>query len=228
MSEILPGRVNPGNDGPVRHPAGATRVASGGYPGGREPPMTEMPSMTQPDEPAKQGVDPTAPYPSYSPDPYAPPAAGQPPAYNPAYGQPPGYEAPAGYAAPSGYEAQAGYAAPAAYSQPAQPAYGGYPGYPYPVVAEPTNGLAIASLVVSIIGAAGLCAYGLGGYLGIVGAILGHVAGRQIRERGGQGAGMAKAGVIIGWIVTGIAVLATIAIVIFVVWAANQPPSTFD
>jgi hypothetical protein len=39
---------------------------------------------------------------------------------------------------------------------------------------------------------------------------------------------MAKAGVIVGWIATAIAVLATIAIVIFIVWAANQPPSTFE
>jgi hypothetical protein len=181
--------------------------------------------MTQPDEPAKQGVDPTAPYSDYGPNPYAPPTGYEPPAYGqpaaPSYGEPaaPSYGEPP---APA-YGQPGAYGQPTPYGQPGQP----YGAYPYPV-AEPTNGLAIASLVVSILGAVGLCAYGLGGYLGIVGAILGHVAGRQIRERGGQGAGMAKAGVIVGWIATAIAVLATIAIVIFIVWAANQPPSTFE
>ncbi|HEY3010952.1 MAG TPA: DUF4190 domain-containing protein [Micromonosporaceae bacterium] len=115
---------------------------------------------------------------------------------------------------------------------PGYPAYGypphGYPGYGYPVAAPPTNGLAIASMVVSIVSVApGLCAYGLGGYLGAVGAILGHVARRRIRERGEGGDGMALAGIIVGWIATGLAVLATIAIVIFIVWAANHP-STID
>jgi Domain of unknown function (DUF4190) len=186
--------------------------------------------MTQPEQPGRPAVDPTAP-----PGPADEPAA--------LYGPPPGYRlpdyvpptpasypySPGGYAPPS--QDQPVYAQQPvayAYQQPGyvQPAYG-YPPYGYPV-SEPTNGLSIAALVVSIVGAAGLCVYGLGGYLGIVGAILGHVAGRQIRENGGQGAGMAKAGVIIGWIVTGIAVLATVAIVFFLVWASNQPASTFE
>lgn len=210
--------------------------------------------MTQPEQPGRPGVDPTAPYgpaddpaalygpppgygqPDYVPptptsDPYAPYASGghAPPSQDqPVYAlQSPAYAPQAdAYPQPAAYAQQQPVAY--AYQQPgyAQPAYG-YPPYGYPV-SEPTNGIAIAALVVSIVGAAGLCAYGLGGYLGIVGAILGHVAGRQIRERGGQGAGMAKAGVIIGWIVTGIAVLATIALVFFVVWASGQPPSTFE
>ena len=124
-----------------------------------------------------------------------------------------------GYPAPtSGYPAP-GYP-PAGYPTPA-------PGYGYPV-APSNNGMAIASMVVSIVGVLGLCGYGLGGYIGIVGAILGHVSRKQIRERGEQGDGMALAGIILGWIATGIAVLATIAIVIFFVWIANQDPSTFD
>jgi len=57
---------------------------------------------------------------------------------------------------------------------------------------------------------------------------MGHVARRQIRERGDSGDGMALAGVIVGWIAFAIAVIATVLIIIFVVWAANQPPSTFD
>ncbi len=90
----------------------------------------------------------------------------------------------------------------------------GYPPYPYP---QPVNGLAIASLVVSVVAMAGLCGYGLGGYLGIVGLVLGVVARRQIRERGNGGDGLALAGLIVGGIATAIAVLATLALLAFVV-----------
>ncbi|HEX5543589.1 MAG TPA: DUF4190 domain-containing protein [Micromonospora sp.] len=78
------------------------------------------------------------------------------------------------------------------------PAYPGYPAYGYPVaVPPPTNGLAIAALVCSIAGTA-TC------ITAPVGAILGHVARRQIRERGEGGEGLALAGIIIGWILTGL------------------------
>jgi hypothetical protein len=140
------------------------------------------------------------------------PAAYPDPAY-PASGQPVGMD---GYPSPA-YP-------PPAYPSPAYQPYG----YPVMAVTQPTNGLAVASMVVSIVAVIGLCGYGLGGYLGIVGAILGHVSRRQIRERGEAGDGMAVAGIISGWIATAIAVLATAAIVIFVVWAANQDPSSFD
>ena len=101
---------------------------------------------------------------------------------------------------------------------------GGY-GYPAPYAyPAPTNGLAIASLVVSIIAMAGLCAYGLGGYLGIVGLIMGVVSRRQIRERGGDGDGLALAGVIIGSISAAIAVIATILIVVTIVGVATTSP----
>jgi hypothetical protein len=99
----------------------------------------------------------------------------------------------------------------------------GYPVAAYPVgPTQNTNGMAIASLVVSIVGMVGLCAYGLGGYLGIVGAILGQVARRQIRERGENGDGLALAGVIIGWIAGGIAILATIGLVALIGYAISQ------
>lgn len=103
-----------------------------------------------------------------------------------------------------------------------------YPAYGPPVAVPPTNGMAIASMVVSIVGILGLCGYGLGGYIGIVGAILGHVSRKQIRERGENGDGMALAGIVMGWLATAIAVLATIALVVFFVWLAKQDPSTFN
>ncbi|MFC0029118.1 DUF4190 domain-containing protein [Micromonospora chaiyaphumensis] len=132
------------------------------------------------------------------------------------------------YSAPAGGDPYAAGYAPGAYPQPgAYPPPAGYPGYGYPP-APKQNGLAIAAMIVSIIGALGLCGYGLGGYIGVVGAILGHVSRKQIRERGEGGEGFATAGIIVGWIATALAVLATIAIVIFIVWAANQDPSSFD
>jgi hypothetical protein len=88
------------------------------------------------------------------------------------------------------------------------PAYGmppaGYgtppPYYPYPVVMKrPYDGLAIASLVLSCTAAVGLCTWGAGGVLGIVGAILGHVARGRLKHNGRDGNGLALAGIIVGW-----------------------------
>jgi hypothetical protein len=42
------------------------------------------------------------------------------------------------------------------------------------------------------------------GITAFIGAILGHVAKRQIRERNDGGAGLATAGVIAGWIIFGL------------------------
>ena len=70
------------------------------------------------------------------------------------------------------------------------PTYGGY------VPATETNGLAIASLVCSIVGVAAC------GVTAIVGVVLGHVARKQIRESGGRqtGEGLALAGLIVGYL----------------------------
>lgn len=173
----------------------------------------------------------------------------------------PAYPAAPGYAATSGYDPTVSHAvAPASSAagppeypvsshslQPVYPAAGqptpptypagtGYPapGYPSPYgyqVARPTNGVAIASLVVSILAVAGLACYGLGGYLGLVGAVLGHVSRRQIRQQGGDGDGMALAGVIMGWLAAAIALLVTVgivAVVIGLIQASEAPTgSTF-
>jgi hypothetical protein len=70
----------------------------------------------------------------------------------------------------------------------------GPPVYPNP---NSTNGMAIAALVCSL---AGLLTF----ISAPVGAVLGHVARKQIRAKGEQGEGMALAGIIIGWAVTGL------------------------
>ena len=54
--------------------------------------------------------------------------------------------------------------------------------------------MAIASLVLSLTGVY-TC-----GVSAIFGAILGHVARRQIRERGQLGDGLAVAGIVVGWL----------------------------
>jgi hypothetical protein len=64
--------------------------------------------------------------------------------------------------------------------------------------------MAIASLVVSVLSIVGVCLCGFLGVAGVVGAILGHVARRQIKARGENGDGLALAGIIVGWIVFGL------------------------
>ena len=60
-----------------------------------------------------------------------------------------------------------------------------------------TNVLAIVGLVVAF-------------FVPIVGAILGHVALGQIKKTGEEGRGLALAAVILGWVFTGLAIIAVI------------------
>lgn len=99
---------------------------------------------------------------------------------------------------------------------PPPPSYGYPPPAPpthYPPPAPPTNGLAIASLVLSLLGLVGILPL-LGTILGL---IFGYSAQNQIAQsRGTQGgAGMAKAGIIIGWVTLGIWALAICGVLIF-------------
>jgi Domain of unknown function (DUF4190) len=102
----------------------------------------------------------------------------------------PGYAIQPTYQAPTYPQAsypQGDYTQPYAQSPYGTAAYAG-PG---------TNSLAIASLICSL---AGLIV----GISAPVGAILGHMARKQIRTSGEQGDGMALAGIIVGWSLTGI------------------------
>jgi hypothetical protein len=167
--------------------------------------------MTYPQQPGGWN-DPSIPaqQPAAQPDPTLPVSA-QPVSDQPAYGQP-------------------AYGQPA-YGQPAygQPTYGqpvtgeSYPGYPpagytgYGYPAGPrTNGMAIAALVLSLVGIASCIT-------APIGAILGHVARKQIRERGEGGEGMATAAIIVGWILTGLLVLLIAFYVVMIVIAVNNP-----
>jgi hypothetical protein len=111
------------------------------------------------------------------PDPFRPPEEQPPPPVAPPYGQTP-------YAQPS-------------YGQ----MWGSYP------AARPTNGFAIASMVLGI-----LWIYWLGSVLALV---FGYIARNQIRQRGEKGDGMAIAGIVLGWVgvasfvlIIGLAILA--------------------
>lgn len=100
-----------------------------------------------------------------------------------AYGQPAGYPPPPPGYVPPGY--QPGWS---------PPGYGPPAGYG-------TNGMAIASLVLGI-----LWMYWLGSVLALV---FGYIARNQIKANGQQGAGLALAGIILGWV--GIAFLVLFA-----------------
>jgi hypothetical protein len=92
-----------------------------------------------------------------------------------------------------------------------QPTYAGQPQWGAPPFAPPkkTNGLAIASLVL---GLAWVVVGPLGFFTGIAAVITGHIARKQIRERQENGAGMALAGLILGYVSIAISILAAIGL----------------
>lgn len=86
------------------------------------------------------------------------------------------------------------------YGQPGQPPPGG----------RKTNGLAIAALVTSLVGL-------VTGIAAPVGAVLGHLASRQIAATGEEGASMAKAAIWVGWVITALYVIACCALLSLIV-----------
>lgn len=107
--------------------------------------------------------------------------AGSPPAYQPLPAPQPGYSAVPSYGPPHGYYP--------------------YPAYPPP---RPTNGMAVASMVLGI-----LWLYWVGSILAL---IFGYIARKQIRERGESGGGMAVAGIVLGWV--GVATLVAVIVLL--------------
>jgi uncharacterized protein DUF4190 len=170
--------------------------------------------MTVPQQP-NEWSDPTRQDPLAFPPPPAPLPPPPPPSGDPGYAPPTTYPGGAGYQDPTYQDPTYQTYPQPTYSQPAYPQQG-YAQTPYaqtpygqPVYAvAPTNGMAIASLVCSL---AGL----LVGISAPVGAILGHIARRQIRTTGEQGDGMALAGIIVGWVITGLFLCACVVYIGF-------------
>ena len=123
---------------------------------------------------------------------------------------------------PSGNYAPYGQQPPSPY-----PPYGGTPS-PYSATPPPTqtNPLAVGSLIVSI-GSVVFCC----GLPGIAGAIMGHVARKQIREQGQSGDGLALGGIIVGWIAFVLSLLAVILYVVLIVilgvWAESADDCSY-
>jgi Domain of unknown function (DUF4190) len=175
----------------------------GGDPGEKPKDEAQQPSPSgqgarqpEPNGPAESPPGPTPPL--------HPPASGYPPPAHP----PPGYPPSASYG-PPGYQDAAGHGPsypppPPEYGQPYPGEYPP-PGYPGGDAHQPeTNTLAIASLVVSLIGL-------LFPILSIVGIVLGAVAVNQIKHTRQRGYGMAVSGIVVG--------IATV--VIYVVFVAT-------
>jgi hypothetical protein len=90
----------------------------------------------------------------------------------------------------------------------------------YPGAVARTNALAITSMVCGIVQF-----FGFWLLAAIPAIVCGHIARRQIRQTGEQGAGMALAGLILGW--AGVALTAIFVIVIIIaVVATNSQPAT--
>ncbi|GAA3154303.1 hypothetical protein GCM10010466_51580 [Planomonospora alba] len=102
-----------------------------------------------------------------------------------------------GYGPPKG----GGYGPPGGNGGYGGPPAGGYDPYGYdpygygapPPPARPSNGMAIASLVLGIVGLF-TC-----GVTSVVGIILGHVSMSQIKRTGEEGRGMAVAGLVLSY-----------------------------
>ncbi|MCW2723578.1 MAG: hypothetical protein JWN35_499 [Frankiales bacterium] len=76
--------------------------------------------------------------------------------------------------------------------------------------------MAIASLVLGI-----LWIYWIGSVLALV---FGYLAKRQIRERGEDGAGLATAGIVLGWIGVGVLVLVVVVGGLFALNSGTTSP----
>ncbi|MDL5156795.1 DUF4190 domain-containing protein [Actinomycetospora termitidis] len=200
----------PQDGDPFARPQGEQAGSGSGADAGYPPPTAYSGPSSQPTAaPSDHGTGDQGP--GYGQQQY-----GQQQSYGQQYGQQPGYGQPYGqqqYGQTGSGEPGYGPPAPGSGSFGA-PAYGQQPGaypqpYGYPAGGvAPTNGLAIASLVLSLLSF-------FFGITAVGGVICGHIARRQIRERGENGDGLALAGLIIGYIFIGLFVLAVVFFIVF-------------
>ena len=102
------------------------------------------------------------------------------------------------------------------------------PGQPMsPVVAQPpSSGMSLASMILGILSL--VLAFNCGSILGIPAVILGHLGRKQIRESvmPMSGAGMATAGLVMGYLSTVLTVVALIGAALFFGFAAKSASSS--
>lgn len=112
-------------------------------------------------------------------------------------------------AAPPAGAPQNPYGAPQQnpYAQPEQP-YAAAPAYGYQQQGPKTNTLAIVSLVASLSSL-------ILGITSIVGIITGHIALSQIKKTGENGRGLALGGLISGYVLTALGIIALILLAVF-------------
>jgi Domain of unknown function (DUF4190) len=83
-----------------------------------------------------------------------------------------------------------------------------HPGtYGYPPAPRSNNGFAIASLVLGIVGVVFTplsLAFLLFASPGVLALVFGYIARNQIKKHGQYGAGLATAGIILGWVAVGL------------------------
>ena len=167
----------------------------------QDPATGDNSTPTTPEQPAPQPPAPQYSAPQQYPAPQQPqqyPAPQQPQQY-PAPQQPQQYPTP--QQPGSGYYSYAEQPAPAA---PGAPAVSAMPGAPVPPAQQPTNTLAILSLILAFIVAP-------------AGIITGHIALGKIKRTGEPGRGIALAGTIVGYVFTGLAVIGTVIAIMFTV-----------
>lgn len=209
-SVFRPGASGPDQNEPVSFskPSGTPDAAAQQQPGGYDPTSWAQQPSSQPGaNPYGQSWDPNAQ--ASQPNPYGQNPYGQ-QGYDPGnpYGQQQGYD-------PNQYPqyAQApAYDPSNPYAQQA-PGYGQYPqqqayGSSYPAAYAPTNGMAIAALILAFVFAP-------------LGIVFGVMARNQIKQSGESGDGMALAGIIIGGVFTAFFVLAIVFFVIAAVAASS-------
>ena len=151
---------------------------------------------------------------------YPPPPGGDPgQGYPPPYGQQPYGQHPYGqqpYAQPPVYGQQAGHGQPPFWQPFGQP-YGPY--------TPQTNGLAVASMVLGIVGIVVVPLIG-----SILALVFGYQAHGQIRDSHGRqsGGGYATAGIVLGWVGIALGILMIIAFVSLFSVASQAFPEGFE
>jgi hypothetical protein len=185
--------ADPPADDPHPGEAAATEQPPGPSP---EKPTTQVPTPP-PDQPTTPAYGTALTYDTYGTggaQPYDPlPGQSYDPRTGLPLGPPPG--SPYGQQGTSAYNAP--YGPPPGYG-PQQPGWYPSPGYTA-YVPSPTNGMAVASLVLGI-----LWIYWAGSIMAL---IFGYVARQQIAQRGESGGGLATAGIVLGWIGVGMLIL---------------------